>query len=166
SESLVYDEDGRLASLAMNGSTLQDITYDSAGNVVRESLGNGVVESRDYDAAGRVTRIEQVAQDAVTVLSRFDYIYDAVGNPLTVTGSAGAETYTYDSRNRLVKVCYTAACSEPGSFIEYAYDGVGNRLSETRSNGTTTYTYDAADELAQTTGPAPQNVIRTYSYDP
>src|SRR5262249_55450098 len=107
--------------------------------------------------------IMQTAPDGVTVLAHFVYTYDAVGNPKTMTSLADTETYTYDAANRLTKVCYTVACTEPGSFIQYMYDGVGNRRSETRGTEVTTYTYDADDQLREVIDAA--NVITVYDYD-
>lgn len=157
-----YDPDGRVSAIFMNGNPVASYTYDPAGNLLGQTFGNGVVETRTYDPAARI--LDVTHSKGGTVLTRFNYTYDRVGNPLTVLSQSGNETYSYDSADRVIKVCYTTACMEPGSFIEYTYDGVGNRVTETRSIGTTTYAYDAGDELLQTTTPA--NVTTAYSYDP
>src|SRR6185369_10174253 len=119
------------------------------------------VETRTYDATGRV--VEVMHSLGATLLTRFDYMYDAVLNPITAVGLTGTETYTYDEADRIATVCYTSACTEPNSFIAYTYDGIGNRLTETRSTGVTTYAYDAGDQLIAET--APGTLSTTYEYD-
>lgn len=160
-QSAVYDADGRMVSVAMNGIPVASDAYDAAGNRVARTLANGVVEARTYDAAGRVVDI--VHTKGATVLGSFEYTYDGVGNPTAVTKLAGTETYTYDAAGRVTGVCYTAGCTEPESFIRYSYDGVGNRLTETRSTGTTSYAYDAGDQLVAVTKPS--GAVTNYAYD-
>jgi RHS repeat-associated protein len=156
-----YNDDGDIASVTSEGATTA-YTYDAAGGLTRTDLpsGNGYTELRQYDRAGRLTRVSN--EKGVTILSRFDYAYDAVGNPTSVTTPTGVTTYGYDSRDRLVDVCFQASCPGSGDpFIRYGYDGVGNRLSEARPTGTTNSSYNAADQLVSSTGPGGT----TYSYD-
>ena len=161
-EGFSYDADGRIQSETMNGGAVATYAYDAAGNPVTRTFGNGVVESRTYDRVGRVLSIVHTL--GATLLGQFAYTYDAAGNRLSETNSSGTQTYTYDGAERLTGICYTAACTEPDSFIHYTYDGAGNRLTETRSSGTTTYVYDADDELIQST--APGGIVTNYAYDP
>ena len=81
--------------------------------------------------------------------------------PTTIVENGETDTYSYDSRNRLIKVCYGTSCAD-GS-ITYAYDAAGNRTSMTNGAGTTTtYSYNAANELTSTSGPGGTT---NYSYD-
>ncbi|MBI2777369.1 MAG: RHS repeat protein [Chloroflexi bacterium] len=161
-ESLTYDDDGRLATVAGGGATTT-YGYDPAANLISTTLpsGNGYVESRTYDRSGRLTEVKN--QKGATVLSRSTYTLDPVGNRLASQTTTETTTYTYDPLDRLTKVCYTVACTSPGdNFRQYTYDFVGNRLTEVRDTGTTTYAYDAADQLTGTTGPGG---TASYTYD-
>lgn len=147
-----YDDDNRLATVARDLATTS-YGYDAAGNHTGTTFpgGNGHVEARQYDAAGHLTDIR--TDKGTTNLNRFSYTYDAVGNPLGVTGTQGTVTYAYDASDRLTEACFAALCpggSDP--YIRYTYDSVGNRLTEARPAGTTTYEYSAADELLSQSG--------------
>jgi RHS repeat-associated protein len=153
-----YDDDSQMASVS-SGAQTTSFAYDAAGRLTLKTLpaANGYVETRNYDRAGRTTEVRHAK--AGTPLSFFQYAYDAVGNPLSVTSQDGATTYAYDVRDRLTEACFASACS---SFVRYAYDVVGNRLSETRPEGTTTYSYDVADQLSSRSG---LGGAVSYSYD-
>jgi len=151
-----YDDDGRLASVTRSGNTANYI-YNAAGGPTQTTLPNSYVESRSYDHAGRVTQVKH--STGSSVLSQFDYAYDATGNPISVTTPSGVTTYGYDNRDRLTSVCLQASCpggSDP--FIRWTYDPVGNRLTEDRPSGTTSHIYDAADQMTQVGS-------TSYSYD-
>jgi RHS repeat-associated protein len=151
-----YDDDSRTSAVTRNGNSA-NYTYNPAGAPTQITLPNSYVETRIYDAAGRVTQVKH--SQGASVLTQFDYAYDADSNPTSVTDLSGVETYGYDNRDRLTSVCYQASCpggSDP--FIRWTYDGVGNRLTEARPTGTTNYSYDAADELTQAGS-------STYTYD-
>lgn len=145
-----YDPLDRLVSVT-SGDQQTAYAYDAASNLVQTVLPaqNGYVESRVYDRAGRLTDVS--AQKEATVLARFVSTLDPVGNPLAIvrTGSAPeTRTYGYDANDRLVSVCFRAAC--PGAsdpLVRWTYDEVGNRLSEQRPGSSTGYVYDARDRL-------------------
>jgi RHS repeat-associated protein len=65
-----------------------------------------------------------------------DYTWDANGNLL----NDGANTYTYDSANRLTSVNGTGS---------YAYNGLGDRLQQTMNGAVTNYTLDLNAGLTQ-----------------
>lgn len=142
-----YDDDSRLASVTSGGLTT-GYSYDEASNLTKTTLpsGNGYLESRTYDRAGRLTAVQNTK--GTSTLSSFTYTLDAVGDPTTITGSAGTTTYGYDNRDRLTSVCFKSKCPSPNDpFIRWTYDPVGNRLSEARPGNTTNYSYNADDEL-------------------
>jgi RHS repeat-associated protein len=163
-----------------NGKTYY--TYDPNGKLVSTLNANGILENRSYDAEGRQTEISGQDPKGRPLYSR-SYTYDQVGNPLTLVATAprdhspggwgmlwhyrGAEltkwteTYTYDSRGRLVKACMNDSCSR---YLAYSYDPVGNRVKLETSRGATTYSYDQADELLSTSKHCRRDVT-TYAYD-
>jgi YD repeat-containing protein len=173
-----YDDDGRLAGVSKGGATTS-YSYDPAGNPIQVQLppSNGYVETRAYDRAGRVASIQHAK--AGVPLASASYVYDAVGNPTSVTTLSGVTSYGYDALDRLVDVCFQSSCPGGGDpFIRYGYDAVGNRTTETRPAGTTSYTYDAGDRLLATIGPGgttsygfdatgnqTQAGARTFAYD-
>ena len=153
-----YDKDDRLSSLSA-GTVGATYSYNSNGELTTVALPavNGYSEVAGYDPGGRMTSIADAS--GTSTLTSYGYTYDSAGNPTIVVQNGETDTYSYDSRNRLTKVCYGTSCSA-GS-ITYTYDAVGNRKSQVTALGTTTYTYDAANELTATTGAT----STSYSYD-
>lgn len=87
-------------------------------------------------------RVESVSLGSRALVTH--HTYDDNGNRLSTTDANGHLTgFSYDSRNRLIKVEY------PGKFTKlFAYDGRGNKVSETDENGNvTSYTYDGVNRL-------------------
>lgn len=121
---------------------------------------NGYVETRSYDRAGRLSEVAHAR--AGVPLAFFQYAYDPVGNPTSVTAAGSVTTYAYDLRDRLTSAaCVGTGClGEP--LLQYGYDAVGNRLTESRAAGTTAYSYDAADQLSSSAGPGG---TVTFGYD-
>lgn len=148
-----YTDDGQLASVISGGATT-NYSYDATGSLTQTTLpaANGHVETRTYDAAGRLVEVKNAKGGSV--LSRFTYTLDAVGNPTRIDTPTGTTTFSYDAQDRLTEVCFQATCPGAGDpFIRYAYDAVGNRTTETRSSGATTYSYNDADQLLSQSGP-------------
>lgn len=144
-----YDDDSRLSSVT-SGAKTTSYAYDVAGNLITTALpaSNGHVETRTYDRAGRLSEVSNAKGAAL--LSRFTYVRDAVGNPLSITGLDGVTTYSYDEQDRLTEVCFPLGCAGgvlDRDYIRYTYDDVGNRVTEAKPGATTTYTYDAADRI-------------------
>lgn len=171
----VFDDDGRLSSVASGGSTTS-FGYDAAGNLTTTTLpsGNGYVESRGFDRAGRLISVDNAK--AGTSLSKFDWTLDAAGNPTKVqttrAGNSTYDAYEYDARSRLTASCFGVAqgatnCNGAANAITYAYDKVSNRTQEVRTGnvgnaGTIDYAYNASDQLTSTTKSGqPTN----YTYD-
>jgi RHS repeat-associated protein len=154
-----YDKDDRLASLSTGGATTT-YSYDPDGDLSTEVLpsANGYTETATYDPAGHVATVADTK--GATTLTSFTYTYDDDANPTTIVANGETDTYTYDTRDRLTKVCYATSCAQ-GS-ITYTYDADSNRSAETTTAGTTTYAYNAADQLASATGPTSTT---DYTYD-
>jgi len=85
-----------------------------------------------YDPLDRLTQANYESGDY------FHYRYDAVGNRLAETTSAGTTTYEYDIANRLASV----------NGVTFTWDNNGNLTSD----GVNTYTYDHANRLTGVTG--------------
>ena len=84
---------------------------------------------------------------------------DGVTNPL-----CGAETYTWDARNRLVGFNgFTADCSPLTA--SFKYDALGRRIEKTINGVTTQYVYDGWDITREIQGGLATNYIRTLNID-
>jgi len=169
----IYDSIGRLDHMTDGANALiVDYDYDAAGRLSNKTLGNGVYTTYDYDDAGHLLHL--VNYDPTdTVISRFDYTYDASGRRTSMTTLDGTFSYEYDPLGQLTSVTY------PDSHIvDYVYDVMGNRieviddgvLMQYTTNemnqytivGSTTYTYDSdGNMLSKTEG----GTTTIYSYD-
>ncbi|MGD0273234.1 MAG: DUF6531 domain-containing protein [Gaiellaceae bacterium] len=177
-----YDSAGQMVDATVKGETTR-YTYDALGNLASTLHPNGILDTRSYDAAERVTEISGKTKEGKPFYSR-SYTYDPVGNPVTRTASSvrkdsslgwwlknwwrkdgalskWAETYTYDSNDRLTEACMNTSCSR---YFKYSYDPVGNRTQLQTRKGKTLYSYDAADELVNTSDG--HHTLGRYSYDP
>lgn len=138
-----YDKLNRLTSVS---SPIFNATYsyDATGN--RLTAG-GITYS--YDAGGRVTG----ASDGT------GYSYDLAGNLSTKSKGGQTTRYTWDERNRLVRIDYAN-----GTFSAYTYDDVGHRLSKRTPDGSVTYFVYMGANLAQELD-ASGKLIASYTYD-
>ncbi len=135
-----------------SGTTLLDQQYtrDAVGRVLQtvESIGGSTdTYSYGYDTA---QRLASVKKNGTTIAS---YSYDANGNRLTATDSAGSFTGAYDSQDRLIKYGNTS----------YTYNPNGERTQRTNGTATTTYSYDALGNLTGVT--KPDGTAITYLVD-
>jgi RHS repeat-associated protein len=148
-----YDVAGRLATLT-DGSNNQLVryTYDASGRLSTETKGNGTVATYGYNSAGQLVALTNAAPGG-GVQSFFNYTYDAKGNRLTMTDSAGVTSYTYDDLNQLTGVSYPSA-----RHVTYAYDAMGNRTAVNDTATNTTYTANSLNEYIQSGG-------TVYGYD-
>lgn len=164
----VYDSVGRLSRITDDGGArIAEYTYDAAGRLVRKGMGNGTYTTFVYDAAANLLHLVNHASDD-SVISRFDYTYDALGRRVGMTTAAGAWTFGYDSEGQITSVTL------PGGSIAYTYDAAGNRITTNASGaaidynvnnlnqytaaGVTVYRYDADGNLVTGGG-------STYTYD-
>ena len=172
-ENSTYDALGRLDTMTdENGALIVHYEYDAAGRLSKKTLGNGVYTLYVYDSAGQVTRLLNLRADG-SILSRFDYTYDASGLQSSMTTLDGTYTYGYDPLGQFTSVTYP-----DGHIVSYDYDAAGNRiqvddngvvtsyvtnnLNEYTTVGDTTYTYDADGNMtSETEG----GVTTHYTYD-
>ena len=128
-----------------------------------------------YDTANRLLNIQHLQSTAV--LENLLYEYDANGNRTQFTRDAsqplgdgvtnplcGAETYTWDARNRLVGFNgFTADCSPLTA--SFKYDALGRRIEKTINGVATQYVYDGWDIIQEIQGGLATNYIRTLNID-
>ncbi len=130
-----YDNYGHVSQVKAGGATLLSMTYNLDDSVATKTYCNNTVVSYSYNYRGWVSQIE--AKYNGTTFENLVYSYDAKGNVIKIVdlaGSAGTETYTYDSMDRLVK-----AVGAWGT-TQYGYDAVGNRIWV--NSGGTNVTYN------------------------
>ncbi len=95
-----------------------------------------------------------------TLLARFTFSYDEVGNRKTIFDSNGASTtYTYDAKNRLTQ---DATAGTNAHTYNYSYDATNNRLTSNETGVVSTFNYDAASRLTTSTN---GTLVTTYTFD-
>jgi RHS repeat-associated protein len=159
-----YDDRNRLDVTRFNGAIVADYDYDAASRLTKTTFGNGTEETRVYDTLNRLK--ELTSQRGTTVLSKYVYTLDKVGNRKTATETVNGQNrslaYTYDDLYRLTDEAITDGVNGNRT-ANYTYDFVGNRQTKTINGVTTTYAYDANDRLR--TEKVGSNVTATYDYD-
>ena len=159
-----YEPDGDLSSLTqiMAGAT---VAFGYGHNHSHQIT--GLSSSDSYYLPIRPISTESYTPQVMNQYSAFagnTLSYDLNGNLKTLFPTSGAETFTYDSENRLV----SAAVNGSGAnSIFYDYDARERRVTKTVGGtalgvgGTiTTFLLDGQDELAELDGSA--NVLRRY----
>jgi RHS repeat-associated protein len=177
-----YDQLGRVASRTVDGSSEVDTTFDSMGRVTNVSNSLGAFAYAYVDETSRLSGIsypsntglstsysylgntgDQRLQDITnsigdTVLSKFDYTYNAVGTIATWKQQVDANTpmqyaLTYDATDQVVDDEQTNTSTEARvSSNKYGYDPAGNRLAETTLSTTNTGRFNNLNQL-QNYGP-------------
>jgi RHS repeat-associated protein len=148
-----YDPAGRLAGLSDgSGQPLVNYIYDAVGRLARKNMGNGTYTTYDYDGAGRLLHLINYAPGG-SILSRFDYTYDALGRRTSMTTLDGLWTYQNDVSGQLTSITLPG-----GRTIQYVYDAAGNRMSVTDNGLTTNYTSNSLDQYLNAG-------VTAYTYD-
>lgn len=142
-----YDALGRVTRRTLPLGQSETFTYDPAGNVATKTDANGATTIYVHDADDRLVR--KTFEDGSSV----DYEYSPAGRRLR----AGASTFTYDSRGRML-----TEVKGSGETLTYTYDAAGNRTSMSTSAGTTSYVYDALNRLVEVADAAGTT---RYTYD-
>lgn len=168
-----HDNLDRVTSTNQPDGRVVTTSYDGMGRVVGVA---GVVEEVSYDAQGRPstaryhngTRVEnnydslmRLAETTVTgpggALQGLDYLYDRVGNVLSVhdqltrtdSEPSASATFDYDAWYRLTQAAFDQSRTTVET-LTYQYDAIDNLVSATSSLGATSkghvgsYTYDSA----------------------
>ena len=149
------DLKGRRGALSMQtdggGAVVASFDYGYDSELMRSKVvslpGNAQsgTHGYDYDNAGRLTGWTNPVDGLVS------YGWDGAGNRL----SAGADTYTYDTRNRLKTgpegtYAYSprgtmGSLAGPGGLVTYDFDSLGRLVDY---NSEVTYTYDGLGRVA------------------
>jgi len=146
-----YDPGSRLTNLVYRNSTnavLQSFTYtyDAVGNPVSVEREDNLYELYRYDDTYQLIRVDYDATNAVAASTNWtEYIYDLVGNRLTLTREGETETYEYDDANRLLSV------TSASSVVTFGWDDNGNMTNKTENGTNTWYAWDYENKLVRIT---------------
>ncbi len=118
-ENFYYDETGQLKSVGGINANPESFTYDENGNRTHSSANGTTV-------LGEHNRLEEDADWA--------YQYDNEGNLIRKTAKVGGEytTYTWDHRNRLIRIEDFDSDDVQHRVIEYRYDAEDRLVSRMR----------------------------------
>ena len=140
----LYTAVGTLSRLINADGEQTTFTYDAIDREVQKKLDNGTWTSLTYDDAGRLERAVNYMSDD-SVITSFDYGYDAVGNRTNVAEADGERvTWIYDNASQLLSERRSGSDAYVSTF---AYDAVGNRTRLEEGAVVTTSIYDAANRL-------------------
>jgi len=151
-----YDALGRLGTFT---SPMGDFVWayvNTTGRPQTATYPNGQTTTYTYFPNLGDQRLQQIKHQQTsggTVLSQFDYTYDAVGNIKTWTqlrGTDPAKLYTlgYDPADEISTATVTGPTPLPvPSRFRYAYDSAGNRSAEEQDDAVTGATYNNLNQL-------------------
>lgn len=115
---------------------------DALGRITQNTetvLGKATVYDYAYDAAGRLVTFK------VGGAVRAQWQYDGNGNRITVSGTGGTASATYDAQDRLLT--YTATDSTGTRAATFGYSASGELNSKQVAGKTTSYAYDPLGNL-------------------
>ena len=167
-----YDVLGRPSSLTSPIGSFAWTYLNTTGRPQTVTYPNGQVTTYSYFNNVGDKRLQQIKHQQTsggTVLSQFDYTYDAVGNISTwqqQLGATGAKVYNlgYDAADQLSSaVQKDASTQQILKNYGYAYDAAGNRTVDAQDSIATTSQYNNRNELTQQAGGAAMPVAGTVS---
>ncbi len=171
SVSFEYDDLSRLIRLK-DGKQEARYCYDADGRLIEKQYPDEIRTGYQYSPMGRLKSL--VHQKSGTVLERYEYEYDLLGNRTALrkerrasvfasvterlaSEESGNYTYRYDNLDRLTEVLKDGKLQS-----RYEYDAYGNRTEKETREGTIHYFYNEADQLIREEGPDGE---RTFQYD-
>src|SRR5262249_46490734 len=125
------------------------------GNVLTDTNQDGLW-AYSYDAVSQLTHavFTPNGSDPDGLIAQdLRYVYDAVGNRVSVTENGVTTAYTTNNMNQNTQV----------GTARFVYDANGNLGSKTDGNQTWTYSYDTENRL---TSALAQSGTAMYQYDP
>ena len=152
-----YDTLGRFASVT-SGDEVFTYGYVPGSTLVGSVANNhGLVRTTTYEPHRNLIATVENAHSN-NVISRFDYVSDAIGRRTAITRSGSAfsslsgsvDHYGYNDRSEVVSAHRTLNGEEVRGFsFGYAYDPIGNRTSSTEwdENGVARTSHYTANEL-------------------
>ena len=134
--------------------------YDSLNRVFRSTDAEGAITQLTYHPARDIVHQAQVAQRVDSLGHTESYVYDPVGNVVSITNANGdSKSFVYDSMRRIVSETDFA-----GYATRHEYDGVGNRIVSTDTLGrTSSHAYDKVKRRISTTDALGRKT--TFQYD-
>ena len=150
-----WDNFGRNAGYALNGTRQSTLAYDSAtgrlasmlasgsetpfawsyldGADLKSSLAypNGLTASWTYDANSQLLQVCNASP--TNIISQYDYTYDAAGRRVQMTRSGSAmsenriDAYGYNARSELISASKLGGSQSSATEYAYFYDDIGNR---------------------------------------
>ena len=144
-------------------------SYDTAGNLIHQTMPGGWQMDWTRNLAGQPTSLAYTKDGVPEMGMAFTQTYDHLGRVRTATSPAGARSYRYDDRARLIEVrdhhamtgCTTRQYTFTGDsnrtkLTSYGPDGDGACQTTTEAGEPESYSYDQADRI----------IGEGYSYDP
>jgi YD repeat-containing protein len=102
--SYTYTARNQLSSESVGGAAIVSYQYNLNGNRLTKTLGNNTRTAYSYDTASRLTSLVHSNAAQASLLARFDYALNAVGNRTSKTETMGqtsplvlSENYAYDA---------------------------------------------------------------------
>ncbi len=171
-----FDPTGRFNTLTWNvsGNTQTGTyTYEPQSDLLKTLQVGGYQTTNTYEPH-RNLRTQIKNELGGTLVSQYDYHYDALGRRESVQNSGIAFTvaafnkFGYDDRNQVTESSrYTGTTIDdltnpvPAEYRGYEYDPIGNRKMTTKANATDTYTANPLNQYTQVAGDDSQ----TLGYD-
>jgi RHS repeat-associated protein len=144
-------------------------TYDALSRRTALTLSNGTQTTYSYDPASQVTNILHQLTATSMPINKADYVYNPVGNRMSLTDRRGNQAFGYDQLDRLTSASHPLLL-DPQAF---AYDAVGNRTTggavvntgnQLTADANFAYQYDDNGNLTRKTLLATGNYSQ-YTYD-
>lgn len=172
-----YTPMGLVNTVIGSSTYVQGTDYNALGQVELRKLGStagGLTTDYLYRTDNfRLQWIKTGPTSPYEGLQNLEYVYDAVGNVLTikdykVTGGTQTQSFTYDPLDRLLSAGASGGSSGQGQYSEsYTYNASGNLMSKT---GVGSYTYGTqASDCPEGALSKPHAVVtagsNTYCYD-
>ncbi len=174
-----YDSFGRYKSVGWHAnatSGMADYTYMPISDWL-ESMTTLTGQKVTYSyEPNRPLRTQIKNETGTTIVSQYDYQYDALGrrsdvkNSGTAFGIAAFNKFGYDDRNQVTESSrYTGTNIDdltnpvPAEYRGYDYDPIGNRKTATVASATDTYTANPLNQYTQVAGAGSQSL--GYDFD-
>ena len=165
-QSVSHDAAGRISAITNALGTFGYTFENSSNRVTGISLPNGQSVAATYFGNGSQRKLKQTKNllPGGSILSQFDYGYDAIGRLTSWSqqssgGAAVNYSLGYDALDQLV------SANAAGKLQTYSYDPAGNILTRGSNNGNTNLTYNILNELQSVSPPLANNPAKTYLWD-
>src|SRR5580700_6784368 len=159
----------RTAKTDQLAAVTSNYTYDAIYQLTQVTQANNTTESYSYDAVGNRTASLGVssyttnASNELTATSNATYTYDSDGNTLTKTVGSNITSYTWDFENRLTSVTLLGS----GGTVSFSYDPFGRRIKKSSSAAASVFAYDGDNliEEANSSGDVVARYTQTQNID-